>query len=104
MQSISWAALKHLRPIERAARRIALESVTTGEAVSPLPANADALMNPISAAASAIRTTPNELARASHDVALEMQRLCDGDLAGMFDGHAAHLALGDPRGHSERSH
>ncbi|HSH59109.1 MAG TPA: hypothetical protein VK988_05600 [Acidimicrobiales bacterium] len=87
LQSISCAALKRdLRPIERAACRIALESVTTGEAVPTLPAVADALMNPSCAAAAAIRTTPDELARASHDVALELRRLCDGDLAGMFDG------------------
>ncbi|MGH9116329.1 MAG: ATP-binding protein, partial [Acidimicrobiales bacterium] len=37
-------------------------------------------------AADEIRTTTAELARASHDVALELRRLCDGELAGMFDG------------------
>ena len=87
LQSISAAALKRdLRPIERAACRIALDSVATGSTVPTLPAVADALMNPSSAGAAAIRTTPDELARASHDVALELRRLCDGDLAGMFDG------------------
>ena len=87
LQSISAAALKRdLRPIERAACRIALDSVATGSTVPTLSAVADALMNPSSAGAAAIRTTPDELARASHDVALELRRLCDGDLAGMFDG------------------
>jgi hypothetical protein len=87
LQSISAAALKRdLRPIERAACRIALDAVTSGGAVPTLPAVADGLMNPSTAAASSIRTTPDELARASHDVALELRRLCDGDLAGMFDG------------------
>ena len=87
LQSISAAALKRdLRPIERAACRIALDAVTSEVVVPTLPAVADALMNPSSAAAAAIRTTPDELAKASHDVALELRRLCDGDLAGMFDG------------------
>ena len=87
LQSISAAALKRdLRPIEKAACRIALNSVVTGATVPTLPTVADALMNPSGAAAATIRTTPDELARASHDVALELRRLCDGDLAGMFDG------------------
>ncbi|MGI8808574.1 MAG: ATP-binding protein [Acidimicrobiales bacterium] len=87
LQSIVTAALKRdLRPIERTACRIALEAVSGGEAVPTVPQVAAALMDPGPAAAAEIRTTPDELARSSHDVALELRRLCDGDLAGMFDG------------------
>ncbi len=87
LQSIATAALKRdLRPIERAACRIALDAVSSGDAVPTLPQVAAALMEPGQTAADEIRTTPDELARSSHDVALELRRLCDGDLAGMFDG------------------
>ena len=34
----------------------------------------------------ALRTTPDQLANAFREVALELRRLCDGTLAGMFDG------------------
>ncbi len=87
LQSIATASLKRdLRPIERAACRIAIDAATQGDRVPTLPDVARALMAPSATAASEIRTTPDELARASHDVALELRRLCDGDLAGMFDG------------------
>ncbi|HSH62230.1 MAG TPA: hypothetical protein VK988_21800 [Acidimicrobiales bacterium] len=87
LQSIAAAALKRgLRPIERAACRIALDAVAPAGAVPTLPQVAGALMAPSDVSAAEIRTTPDELARASHDVALELRRLCDGDLAGMFDG------------------
>lgn len=89
LQSIATASLKRdLRPIERAACRIALDAVSGGDAVPTLPQVAAALMAPGRAAADEIRTTPDELARSSHDVALELRRLCDGDLTGMFDGHS----------------
>ena len=36
--------------------------------------------------AQTVYTTPEELAAKSRDVALELRRLCEGDLRGMFDG------------------
>ncbi|MGH9166056.1 MAG: ATP-binding protein, partial [Acidimicrobiales bacterium] len=47
---------------------------------------AKALLDPTEEAAAQIRTSAAELARSSHDVALELRRMCEGDLAGMFDG------------------
>lgn len=87
LQSIATAALKRdLHPIERAACRIALDTACAGEGVPTLSMVATALMDPSRAGAGEIRTTPAELARSSYDVALELRRLCDGDLGGMFDG------------------
>lgn len=85
LQSIVAAALgRDLAPIEKAACQLALASVP--DEVPTLPAVASALLDPTEAAAAQIRTTAADLARASHDVALELRRLCAGDLAGMFDG------------------
>ncbi len=87
LQSIAVAALRReLAPIERAACRLALTAVTPADALPTMPQVASALMNPTPGAADEIRTTTAELARASHDVALELRRLCDGELAGLFDG------------------
>ena len=46
----------------------------------------DALLAPTAAMASAVHTTAAKLAQASREVALELRRLCEGDLQGMFDG------------------
>ncbi|MDP9387294.1 MAG: DUF87 domain-containing protein [Actinomycetota bacterium] len=87
LQSIVTAALRRdLAPIEKAACQLALASVT--DDVPTLPAVAAALLEPTEAAAAEIRTTRADLARASRDVALELRRLCAGDLAGMFDGES----------------
>lgn len=89
LQSIAAAALRRdLAPIERAACRLALGAVTRSGSVPTLPQLATALLNPEQVSADEIRTTPTELARASHDVALELRRLCDGELSGMFDGQS----------------
>jgi len=85
LQSIAAAALgRDLAPIEKAACQLALDSVP--DACPTLPAVARALLDPSADAAAQIRTSVAELARSSHDVALELRRLCEGDLAGMFDG------------------
>ncbi|MEX2253161.1 MAG: hypothetical protein WD649_03335, partial [Thermoleophilaceae bacterium] len=89
LQSIASAALRRdLTPIERTACRIALARCSAGDAVPTLPGVAEALLVPTDEAASEIRTSAADLARASHDVALELRRLCDGDLRGMFDGRS----------------
>jgi hypothetical protein len=46
----------------------------------------DALLDPEPAAARTVRTDPASLAADGRPVALELRRLVDGDLAGMFDG------------------
>jgi hypothetical protein len=51
-----------------------------------LPEVADALLEPSTEAARAVRLSAPELASLSRDVALVTLRMCSGDLAGMFDG------------------
>ena len=46
----------------------------------------DALLDPGSGAAAALRTTRADLVEDGRDVALELRRLVHGDLRGMFDG------------------
>ena len=85
LQSIAAAALKRdLTPIEKTACQLALASVA--DPCPTIPAVAKALLDPTEEAAAHIRTSAAELARSSHDVALELRRMCEGDLAGMFDG------------------
>ncbi len=87
LQAIAAAALKRdLRPIERAACRLALGVVSADSRTPTLPAVAEILMSPPEDAAAAINTSARELAAATHDLALEVTRLCEGELRGMFDG------------------
>lgn len=89
LQSIASAGLsRDLTPIERAACRIALTRCSVGNSIPTLPEVAEALLAPSEAGASEIHISAVDLARASHDVALELRRLCDGDLRGMFDGRS----------------
>lgn len=89
LQSIASASLRRdLTPIERAACRIALLRCSLDGEVPTLPDVAAALLDPSEDDAAAIRVTADSLAAASHDVALELRRMCDGDLRGMFDGHS----------------
>lgn len=44
------------------------------------------LLDPTGAMASALRSSPRELSLAARGAALELRRLVEGDLAGMFDG------------------
>lgn len=89
LQSIASASLRRdLTPVERAACRIALLRCSGGDGVPTVPQVADALLHPTEEDAAAIRVTADGLAAASHDVALELRRMCDGDLRGMFDGHS----------------
>jgi hypothetical protein len=74
------------RPEERSALEQALTEARqrrSGEAT--LPMLVDALLALTDEMASAIRTTPERLATGCREVALELRRLCDGALAGMFD-------------------
>lgn len=51
-----------------------------------LPAVVDALLVPDAASADLVHTDVGGLASDGRDVALELRRMVDGDLAGMFDG------------------
>jgi type IV secretory pathway VirB4 component len=75
-----------LLPEERAAVELAVDSVT---GVGPPPTLADvvaALLNPDSSSAARIHTDIRSLATAGRQAALELRRLVEGDLSGMFDG------------------
>lgn len=73
-----------LRPVEHAAVGLALNAVT---ATTPtLTDVVAALLAPTDNEAAALRLTAKELAEDSRDAALELRRLCEGDLRGMFDG------------------
>jgi type IV secretory pathway VirB4 component len=76
-----------LRPVEHAALGLALTETTRATDGRPtLPDVVAALLGPTEAAANALRLTVAELAIDSRDAALELRRLCEGDLRGMFDG------------------
>ena len=85
LAAITGSALRRpLRPEEHTALDLAVGHATSsGEAT--IPDVAAALFNPTRQAAASVSTTPEALAAASRDVALELRRLCAGELAGMFD-------------------
>ena len=91
MASVAAGSLgRPLLPAERAALDLAVRS-----ACAPPDARAPsatvgsviaALMRPDAGAAAEIGTVPDDLAADGREVALELRRLVEGDLAGMFDG------------------
>jgi DNA helicase HerA-like ATPase len=86
LASLASASLgRPLLPRERAAADVAL--ATAARAGSPtIPMVVRALLDPDAAAAAALRTDIASLAAEGRDVALELRRLAEGDLRGMFDG------------------
>lgn len=88
LQAVISASLRRsLSPEERAACGAALGTATGATRGDPtLPDVVDALLHPSRQAAERLATDPRSLARASREAALELQRLCEGDLRGMFDG------------------
>ena len=97
LASLASASLgRPLLPRERAAADLALASVAA-RARPTIPAVVRALLEPDPAAASALRTDVASLAAEGRDVALELRRLAEGDLRGMFDGETtARIDLGAP--------
>ena len=88
-----------LQPEETTAVELAVRTATTlTPGVAPtLPDVVTALLHPTQAAAADIATTADALAAAGRQVALELRRLCAGDLGGIFDDHtSAHLNLSAP--------
>jgi type IV secretory pathway VirB4 component len=88
LTSLAAASLgRPLTPDEQAACDTAL--VTASERAAgqlTLPAVVEALLWPEPGAAERIAADADSLAAAGRQVALELRRLCQGDLAGMFDG------------------
>lgn len=84
---ISASLNRKLTPEERAACRVALNTANELQRGEPtLPGVVNALLRPTSDGAATVATSAESLAAASRDIALELQRLCEGDLKGMFDG------------------
>jgi type IV secretory pathway VirB4 component len=83
---------RRITPLERTALDIALQRLSRSEASPsrrPTPTLADlveALLTPELADASLIGMTVDELAAHSRSLTLELRRMVQGDLAGLFDG------------------
>lgn len=75
-----------LTPEEDAALREALKALRREAGEPTLPGIVEHLLRPSEEMAAPLATTAAELARAARRAALGLQRLCEGDLAGMFDG------------------
>ena len=86
LASLAAASLgRPLLPGERAAADVALLAAgRTGPAT--IPTVVHALLEPDAPSAASLHTTVARLADEGRDVALELRRLADGDLRGMFDG------------------
>ncbi len=90
--SLAVACLgRDLLPRERAAIDAAIVEASqraglAGMPAPTLPQVVDALLDPGTGAAAALRTTPTQLLEDGRDAALELRRLVHGDLSGMFDG------------------
>jgi hypothetical protein len=85
--SLASASLgRSLTPGERTATDLAARDVAGRLASPTLPAVIAALLDPDQESARAVRTDVAALAADGRQVALELRRLVEGDLAGMFDG------------------
>lgn len=90
LRTVTMAALRRdLQPEEDAALRVALDQVNEEAGVfePTLPMVVDVLLHPREAMVSGVSAVGvAEFAAAARDCALALQRLCEGDLRGMFDG------------------
>jgi len=90
LRAVAGAALRReLGPEEDAGLRVALEQVNEecGGGEPTLPEIVEALLHPREAMVQGVSAASTEdLAAACRQVALGLQRLCAGDLRGMFDG------------------
>lgn len=90
LTSISEAALnRRLNPAEQTACRLALDHCRAKSDKPTIPEVAVALLKPNYASAGRAHTTPDRLAEDGRELALELLRLCEGDLRGMFDGQTS---------------
>ncbi len=89
LRSVTQAALRRdLDPEEDAGLRVALDLVNqrSPDGEPTLPQIVAALLQPETEMARSLRTETDALAEATRQAALALQRLCEGDLRGMFDG------------------
>jgi type IV secretory pathway VirB4 component len=88
LRSVAAAALRReLGPEEGAGLRVALKLVSTAEPDEPtLPEVVEALLHPCEEMTRELVMSVEDFAEAMRQVALALQRLCLGDLRGMFDG------------------
>ncbi|MDA8391304.1 MAG: ATP-binding protein [Actinomycetota bacterium] len=77
---------RSVTPRERAAVVAAVTMAAREQPPTTVPAVVDQLMRPTQFSASALSTDVRALAEDGRDVALELRRLVNGDLAGLFDG------------------
>jgi type IV secretory pathway VirB4 component len=82
---------RRLAPRERTAIELALGSLTVESNNRPptLPAVVEAMLLPTDGAAARVHTDAATLAADGREVALELRRLVEGDLRGMFDGQTS---------------
>lgn len=84
--SVAAGALgRDLSPEEQAALREALAVLNSHDREPTLPQVVELVLRPPQQMAERLATSVVELARASRQAALGLQRLCDGELRGMFD-------------------
>jgi len=89
LASLASASLgRALLPRERAAADLAVATVAATRPAT-IPAVVHALLDPDPTAAAALRTDVTTLAAEGRDVALELRRVAEGDLRGMFDGETS---------------
>lgn len=90
LRSVTQAALRRqLSPEEDAGLRVALDAINTESTISEptLPMLVDALLHPRAAMVEGVSAaSAADFAEANRSAALALQRLCEGDLRGMFDG------------------
>jgi type IV secretory pathway VirB4 component len=87
LRSVAAAALRHeLSPEEDAGLRVALKVVSAGRDEPTLPQVVEALLHPCEEMTAELVMELADFAEATRQVALALQRLCHGDLRGMFDG------------------
>ncbi|MEZ5078111.1 MAG: hypothetical protein R2725_11795 [Solirubrobacterales bacterium] len=91
LRSVAAAALRReLTPEEDAGLRVALNVVSADDRQEPtLPEVVDALLHPVEAMTAELVMELGAFAEATRRVALALQRLCQGDLRGMFDGRTS---------------
>jgi type IV secretory pathway VirB4 component len=87
LKAVAAAELRRpLSPAESGALREALRIVQTNTTEPTLPQIAALLLRPTSELSDPLATDTATLAKQVRDVALALQDLCEGELAGMFDG------------------
>jgi type IV secretory pathway VirB4 component len=87
LRSVASAALaRKLSPEEDAGLRVALKKVSAAAPEPTLPQVVEALLHPCEVMTRELMMTLADFAGATRQLALALQRLCHGDLRGMFDG------------------